>query len=122
MTAHRDDVEIAVSNAVYRERERSDFPQFWTRYETSLEELCEATKTLSMDGSSGTLARHCYGTQLRSPKTCSVRAVSAGCDLWVPKGRLGVAALEVTEVTLPDGVPSYVATDNRQTFFTSRRR
>ncbi|WP_456436208.1 hypothetical protein [Methanopyrus sp.] len=64
MTAHRDDVEI-VSNAVYRERERSDFPQFWTRYETSLEELCEATKTLSMDGSSGTLARHRYGTPVK---------------------------------------------------------
>ncbi|WP_456455326.1 hypothetical protein [Methanopyrus sp.] len=63
MTAHRDDVEIAVSNAVYRERERSDFPQFWTRYETSLEELCETTKTLSM----GWLVRNAGPTLLLDP-------------------------------------------------------
>ncbi len=108
-TAHRDNVEEAVLDAINREREQSGLPPLVLDEELSkrvLEELREAVKTLSVTCSSRTLV---ILTRLQNPAEIAedvlgvLRAVPAGRNLWVPKGRLGVAALEVTEVTLPDG-------------------
>ncbi|WP_457619875.1 hypothetical protein [Methanopyrus sp.] len=100
---HRDDVERAVFDAINRERERSRLPPLTLDEEPSKlvpKGLREAAETLSVACPVGTLV---ILTRLRDHVKIAgdvieaLRAVPAGRNLWVPKGRLGMAAVEVTE-------------------------